>query len=175
MRASCAVQRSWPYHVTPVLHPGIAVLDLCCGVAGPGPLIPAELGCSYPGVDLSSSAIDIARELPCRFEVLRIPPVPSRQFNVVLPFKTMLAFPDTETLLQEVSGALAAGGRFAFTLEEGLPLTEAERGRMPHSDTVWLTPLPEMLAYLIEAAVCPTHFSSYATAGCSWMQQPAAP
>jgi cyclopropane fatty-acyl-phospholipid synthase-like methyltransferase len=42
--------------------PGIAVLDLCCGVAGPGRFITAELGCSYLGVDLSSSAIGIARE-----------------------------------------------------------------------------------------------------------------
>ena len=30
-------------------------------------------------------------------------------------------------------------------MEEGLPLTEAERERMPDADTVWLTPLPEML------------------------------
>ena len=137
--------------------PGIAVLDLCCGVAGPGRFITAELGCSYLGVDLSSSAIDIARErareLPCRFEVSRIPPVPSGPFDVVLLFETMLAFPDKETLLRDISGALAAGGRFAFTLEEGLPLTEAERGRMPDSDTVWLTPLPEMLAYLERAGL----------------------
>jgi SAM-dependent methyltransferase len=137
--------------------PGIAVLDLCCGVAGPGRFITAELGCSYLGVDLSSSAIEIARErareLPCRFEVSRIPPVPSGAFDVVLLFETMLAFPDKETLLRDISGALAAGGRFAFTLEEGLPLTEAERGRMPDSDTVWLTPLPEMLAYLERAGL----------------------
>jgi SAM-dependent methyltransferase len=137
--------------------PAIAVLDLCCGVAGPGRFITAELGCSYLGVDLSSSAIDIARErarqLPCRFEVSRIPPVPSGPFDVVLLFETMLAFPDKETLLRDISGALAAGGRFAFTLEEGLPLTEGERGRMPDSDAVWLTPLPEMLAYLQRAGL----------------------
>jgi hypothetical protein len=30
-------------------------------------------------------------------------------------------------------------------MEEGLPLTEAEREHMPDSDTVWLTPLREML------------------------------
>ena len=81
-------------------------------------------------MDLSSSAIDVARErareLPCRFEVSRIPPVPSGPFDVVLLFETMLAFPDKETLLRDISAALAAGGRFAFTLEEGLPLT---RGR----------------------------------------------
>jgi hypothetical protein len=66
----------------------------------------------------------------------------------VLLFETMLAFPEKETLLQEISRALATGGRFAFTMEEGLPLTEAERESMPDADTVWLTPLQEILTCL---------------------------
>jgi hypothetical protein len=33
-------------------------------------------------------------------------------------------------------------------MEEGLPLTAAERERMPDADTVWLTPLQEMLTCL---------------------------
>ena len=107
-----------------------------------------ELGCTYLGVDSSASAIDIAREsagdLPCRFEVAQIPPIPPGPFDVVLLLETMLAFPDKETLLQEISRALTTGGRFAFTLEEGVPLTEAERESMPDADTVWLTPLEEM-------------------------------
>jgi SAM-dependent methyltransferase len=134
------------------IGPGVSVLDLCCGVAGPGRLITQELGCAYRGVDLSSSAIEIAceraRDLPCRFDVARIPPISSGPFDVVLLFETMLAFPDKETLIQEISAALAAGGRFAFTLEAGLPLTEAERARMPDADTVWLVPLPKMLSCL---------------------------
>jgi SAM-dependent methyltransferase len=134
------------------IAPAVSVLDLCCGIAGPGLFITRELGCTYLGVDFSSSAIEIAREsvgdLPCRFEVSRIPPIPPGPFDVVLLFETMLAFPDKETLLQEISQALTAGGRFAFTLEEGLPLTEAERKRMPDADTVWLTPLQEMLTCL---------------------------
>jgi SAM-dependent methyltransferase len=134
------------------IAPGVSVLDLCCGIAGPGRFITQELGCTYLGVDFSSGAIDIAREragdLPCRFEVARIPPIPPGPFDVVLLFETMLAFPEKETLLQEISGALAPGGRFAFTLEAGLPLTEAERESMPDADTVWLTPLPEMLTCL---------------------------
>ncbi len=131
---------------------GVSVLDLCCGVAGPGRFITRELGCTYLGVDSSSSAIDIARasagDLHCRFEVSRIPPVAPGPFDVVLLLETMLAFPEKEPLLQEISRALTTGGRFAFTLEEGLPLTEAERESMPDADTVWLTPLEEMLAYL---------------------------
>ena len=125
---------------------GVSVLDLCCGIAGPGRFITRELGCSYLGVDSSSSAVEIAREsagdISCRFEVARVPPVPPGPFDVVLLFETMLAFPDKGTLLEEVSRVLRPGGRFAFTLEEGLPLTQAERERMPDADTVWLTPLP---------------------------------
>jgi SAM-dependent methyltransferase len=136
---------------------GVSVLDLCCGVAGPGRFVTRELGCSYLGVDYSASAIDIARErargLPCRFEVARVPPIPPGTFDVVLLLETMLAFPDKETLLQEISRSLAVGGRFAFTLEEGAPLTESERERMPDADTVWLTPLEEMRRLLERAGL----------------------
>jgi sarcosine/dimethylglycine N-methyltransferase len=131
---------------------GVSVLDLCCGVAGPGRLITSELGCEYVGVDASSSAIDIAREraadLACRFEVAQVPPIPSGPFDVVLLLETVLAFPDKDTLLREVAAALKVGGRFAFTLEEGRPLTRGERQRMPAADTVWLMPLPDLLSSL---------------------------
>ena len=134
------------------IAPGVSVLDLCCGVAGPGRFITRELGCTYLGVDVSSSAVDIAREragdLPCRFELARIPPIPDGPFDVILLFETMLAFPEKEMLLEEISRALRPGGRFAFTMEEGLPLSEEERERMPDADTVWLTPLREMLSSL---------------------------
>jgi sarcosine/dimethylglycine N-methyltransferase len=139
------------------IAPGVTVLDLCCGVAGPGRFITQELGCTYLGVDYSWAAIAVARErardLPCRFEVSWIPPVPPGPFDVVLLLETMLAFADKEPPLQEISRALATGGRFAFTMEEGQPLTEAERSMMPDADTVWLTPLDEMLAYLERAGL----------------------
>jgi SAM-dependent methyltransferase len=134
------------------IGPGIDVLDICCGIGGPGRLITAQLGCSYLGVDVSPSAVDIARQrargLPCRFEVARVPPTPPGSFDVVLLFETMLAFPEKDVLLRAVASALTAGGRFAFTIEAGPPLTEAERNRMPDADTVWLTPLPEILECL---------------------------
>jgi SAM-dependent methyltransferase len=134
------------------IGPGVSVLDLCCGIAGPGRLITRELGCSYLGVDYSSSAIEMARQragdLPCRFKVSRIPPVPIGPFDVVLLLETMLAFADKQALLEGISRGLRTGGRFAFTMEEGLPLTETEREKMPDADTVWLTPLEEMLTYL---------------------------
>ena len=139
------------------IAPGVSVLDLCCGVAGPGRFITRELGCTYLGVDYSASAIDIAREsagdLPCRFEVSRIPPIPPGPFEVVLLLETMLAFPEKEALLQDISAVLRTGGRFAFTLEEGAPLTESERENMPDADTAWPSPLPEMLTYLERAGL----------------------
>jgi SAM-dependent methyltransferase len=136
---------------------GVSVLDLCCGVAGPGRLITRELGCSYLGVDSSRSAVEIARErardLPCRFEVAHVPPLPPGTFDVVLLLETMLAFPDKESLLEGVARALPAGGRFAFTVEEGLSLTGPERARMPDADTVWLTPLDELRTLLARAGL----------------------
>jgi SAM-dependent methyltransferase len=139
------------------IAPGVSVLDLCCGVGGPGRLITREFGCTYLGVDSSSSAIGIAREraldLDCRFEVSRIPPVPAGPFDVVLLLETILAFPEKEALLREISRALAPGGQFAFTVEEGVPLTDGERERMPDADTVWLIPLEELLACLHRAGL----------------------
>jgi SAM-dependent methyltransferase len=137
--------------------PGVSVLDLCCGVAGPGRLIARELGARYTGVDASPRAIDIAREragdLACRFEVTRIPPLPPGRFDVVLLLETMLAFPDKEALVRDVAGSLVGGGRFALTLEEGEPLTDAERSRMPDADTVWLAPLRELRSCLENAGL----------------------
>ncbi len=137
--------------------PGVRVLDLCCGVAGPGRFITRALGCTYLGVDLSASALAIAREragdLPCRFEVARIPPVPRGPYDVVLLLETMLAFPEKEPLVEDISRALAPGGRFAFTLEAGRPLTDVERESMPDADTVWLSPLAEIDASLVRAGL----------------------
>lgn len=136
---------------------GVSVLDLCCGVAGPGRFITRQLGCSYLGVDYSSSAIESARErargLPCGFEVSRVPPVPPGPFEVALLLETMLVFPNKAVLVEEICRALTTGGRFAFTMEEGLPLTDTERDRMPDADTVWLTPRHEMLSCLERAGL----------------------
>ena len=134
------------------IGPGVSVLDLCCGVAGPGRFITSQLGCTYLGLDSSASAIELARgravDLPCQFEVARVPPVPAGPFDVVLLLETLLAFPDKEPLLRGIASALTIGGRFAFTVEEGSPLTAAERAAMPDAETVWLVPLPELLSRL---------------------------
>ena len=136
---------------------GVAVLDLCCGIAGPGRFITRELGCTYLGVDASARAVAIAREragdLPCQFAVEQIPPLPSGPFDVVLMLETMLAFENKDALVREIFPSLRRGGRFAFTLEEGAPLTAAERAAMPDADTVWLTALDELTATLARAGL----------------------
>lgn len=140
--------------------PGVAVLELCCGVAGPGRFLARELGCVHLGVDASDSAVAIAREragdLPCRFAVARVPPLPAGSFDVVLLLETMLAFEDKDALVREIAVALRPGGRLAFTLEEGPPLTTAERAAMPDADTVWLTPLDEVATSLERAGLAVT-------------------
>jgi SAM-dependent methyltransferase len=137
--------------------PGVTVLDLCCGVAGPGRMITAESGCRYLGVDYSASALAAARELagnlPCRFEQAHLPPLPGSRFEVVLLLETMLAFPEKEALVGEVERVLEPGGRFAFTVEEGRPLTQQERTRMPGADTVWLVDLAELTGVLGQAGL----------------------
>jgi SAM-dependent methyltransferase len=139
------------------IGPGVTVLDLCCGIAGPGRFVTRELGCDYLGVDASASAVALAREragaLPCRFAIAQVPPLPAGSFDVVLLLETMLAFADKDALVRAIAAALRPGGRFAFTLEEGPPLTTAERAAMPDADTVWLTPLDEMAASLERAGL----------------------
>jgi len=137
---------------------GTSVLDVCCGGAGPGRLITAELGCDYLGVDADPSAVELARQragdLPCRFEVAHVPPVPSGLFDAVLLLETLLAFPDKGTLLRGIASALPpTGGRFGFTVEEGAPLTSDEQAAMPYADTVMLIPLPHLITDLQSAAV----------------------
>jgi SAM-dependent methyltransferase len=142
------------------IGPGVSVLDLCCGTGGPGRLVVAELRCRYLGLDSSASAVAIARSLDgdplSRFEQAELPPLPDGRFDVVLLLETMLAFPDKRSLLADVARALAPGGRFACTVEDGPPLTPDERAQMPDADTVWLTELAELTCLLREVGLTVT-------------------
>jgi SAM-dependent methyltransferase len=133
---------------------GVRVLDLCCGTAGPGLFVTTACGCAYRGVDEDPSAIAVARRragslgLTAHLDAARVPPVPPGPYDVVMVLETLFAFEDKRRLFKDVHDALAPGGRIAFTVEEGVPLTPAERRVMPGADTVWLTPLPELLSDL---------------------------
>ena len=139
--------------------PGVRLLDVCCGVAGPGLHVAGALDCAYLGVDASRRSVDRAREraaaagTAARFEVATVPPLPVGPFDVVLLLETMLAFRDRPALLRAVAGALPLGGRFAFSVEEGVPLTAIERQAMPASDSVWLSTLPRLRADLDRAGL----------------------
>jgi SAM-dependent methyltransferase len=156
------------------IGPGVAVLDLCCGVAGPGRFLTRELGCAYLGVDACASAVALAREraggLPCRFAIARVPALPAGCFDVVVLLETMLAFEDKDALVREIAAALRPGGRLAFTLEEGRPLTTAERVAMPDADTVWLTTLDSMAASLERAGLAVTWQEDHSHAHCATAQ-----
>jgi SAM-dependent methyltransferase len=140
------------------IGPGVSVLDVCCGTAGPGALLARELGCAYLGVDFSESAIALARRRAAelRFVVGQVPPLPAGPVDVVLLLEAMLAFADKDALVGAVAAALSPGGRFAFTLEEGAPLTASERAAMPDADTVWLTPLDDLVRSLARAGLAVT-------------------
>ena len=126
-------------------------------MAGPGRLVAETLRVRYLGVDASAGAIDIARSrtrgLDCAFLVGTVPPAPQGPFEVVLLLETVLAFADKGVLVGEVAAALARGGRFAFTLEAGAPLSSEGRRRMPDADTVWPVPLGEMVQCLDRAGL----------------------
>jgi ubiquinone/menaquinone biosynthesis C-methylase UbiE len=150
------------------IGPGVSVLDLCCGVAGPGRMITAESGCDYLGLDHSASALATAQELagnlPCRLGQAHLPPLPEGRFEVVLLLETMLAFRDKRALVGEVERVLEPGGRFAFTVEEGRPLTRQERARMPAADTVWLIELAELTGMLRETGLTAIWRQEYSSA-----------
>src|SRR4051794_32677858 len=101
------------------IGPGVAALDVCCGVAGPGGVPTRQLGWAYLGGDASASAPasgrERARALSCRFAVAPVPPLPAGAFDVVLLLETMLAFADKDALVREVAAVLRPGGRFTFT------------------------------------------------------------
>ncbi|HKC26642.1 MAG TPA: methyltransferase domain-containing protein [Jatrophihabitans sp.] len=139
------------------IGPGTGVLDICCGIAGPGRQITRELDCRYLGVDYSASALEMARELaadlPCRFERARVPPLPGGRFEVVLLLETLLAFRDKRALFVELARVMQPHGRFACTVEAGAPLTADEWASMPDADTVWPIELFDLTALLSEVGL----------------------
>jgi SAM-dependent methyltransferase len=133
---------------------GARVLDVCCGIGGPGVYLARELGCRIVGVDLSGEGVRRAREagqaggLARRTAFLvadagRLPLGPV--FDAALLLETMLAIEDKARLMGEVGRVLRPGGRFGLTLEVGRPLSPEER-RVPAGDAIWLIGEAEFVA-----------------------------
>ena len=74
----------------------------------------------------------------------------------MLVLETVLAFPDKRALLNEVARVLVPGGRLAFTVEAGRPLSSDEQAQMPDADTVWLIELHDVIALLGEVGLTVT-------------------
>ena len=117
--------------------PGVSVLDVCCGVgraraprsraswaATTWAWTPARAPSRSPasGPAGCRAASRSRRSRRCR----------AGAFDVVLLLETMLAFEDKDALVQRDRRRRSApGGRFAFTLEEGPPLTAPSGRRCP--------------------------------------------
>jgi sarcosine/dimethylglycine N-methyltransferase len=134
------------------------MLDLCCGSGGPALHLARQTGCRLVGVDRSPEAIYLARAsaerqgLDHRASFIiadaLCPPIDAASFDAVLLYETMLAFEDKRRLLRVVRELLRPGGRFGLTLEEGQPLSGAERRRVPEGEDVWLVPEREFRVLL---------------------------
>ncbi|MDP9370898.1 MAG: methyltransferase domain-containing protein [Chloroflexota bacterium] len=131
-------------------------LDLCCGTGGPSRYLARQTGCRIVGVDRDPDAIRLARALAdgagadrgafLMADAGRLPF--AARFDAALLLETMLAIEDKARLLTEVRRLLRPGGRFGLTLEEGRPLTDEERRRLPEGDAVWLVTEAEFLVLL---------------------------
>lgn len=129
---------------------GTEVLDLCCGVAGPGNHVARATGARLLGIDRSSEALELARAgaegLDCSFRPGSIPGLAlEERFEVVMLLEVMLEFAEPGVLLAELAALLQPGGRLALTYEEGAPL---EPAAMPG---VHIHPRERMLEWLARA------------------------
>ena len=109
------------------IGPGVTVLDLCCGVGGPGRLLTGELGCTYLGVDASASAIALARRAPRRRAVpLR------RHAHPATPGRTVRRrAPARDDARVRGQGRAGARGRRDAPARRAVRL-HARRGAAPH-------------------------------------------
>ena len=142
------------------IGPGTSVLDLCCGVAGPGRLITAETGCRYLGLDYSASALASPASWPGPALPLRAGArsrrCPTAGSTSSCCWRRCWPSPTRGPWWARWRGVLQPGGRFAFTVEAGRPLTPAERAAMPDADTVWLVELAELVGPAQDAGLSVT-------------------
>ena len=150
------------------IGPGTRVLDLCCGVGGPGRIVVRATGCRLVGVDRGPDALGLARAAAApgaRFVAAEVPALPfAARFDVVLLIETVLAFRDKAPLVAEVARLLAPGGRFALTVEEGPALAPAERAAMPGGGMVWPIELPALVRLLRASGLKPRSVADHTAA-----------
>ncbi|MDM4722189.1 methyltransferase domain-containing protein [Micromonospora sp. WMMA1363] len=101
------------------------VLDLGCGVGGPGLRVVAKTGARVTGISISEEQIKTANRLSAEAGVadravfqhgdaMRLP-FPDKSFDAVMALESMCHMPDRQQVLSEVCRVLVPGGRLVLT------------------------------------------------------------
>ena len=104
--------------------PGMAVLDIGCGIGGPARAIARRTGAQVTGIDLTPGFIEAARALSLmsgmedavRFEVASATALPfdDASFDLATLLHVGMNIPDKEALFSEAARVLRPGGTFAI-------------------------------------------------------------
>lgn len=106
------------------LKPGMAVLDIGCGIGGPARYIAKHYGCRVTGIDLSADYIRVAADLSARTglgetthyeraSALALP-FPDRHFDAATMLHVGMNIADKAKLFSEVRRVLKDGGAFGI-------------------------------------------------------------
>jgi len=144
------------------LAPGMAVLDVGCGIGGPARFLAAVHGCRVAGVDLSESFVETARYLTGRtaqsgqvsFQVASALGLPfgDAAFDAVFLQHVAMNISDRARLYREIRRVLKPGGRFAtfdVVLKDGEPNFPVPWARTPEASFLLTA---EATRYAIEQA-----------------------
>ncbi len=123
------------------LRPGMRVLDLCAGLAGPARFIASRRGCRVVALELHAARVAGAARLTravgldrvvriVRADARRLPFRRSR-FDACISEEALLHIEDKAAVFADVRSVLVPGGRFAFTDWIAHPrLGDRERARL---------------------------------------------
>jgi ubiquinone/menaquinone biosynthesis C-methylase UbiE len=138
--------------------PGDVVLDLACGLGGPGRYVAERFDCRIVGVDLVEVRVEVARELARRTGFERAEyrvgdatalPFKSGSFAQVWMIDASVHVRDKRALFGEIARVLRPGGMLVLHDQMG-PLPRSMRPAMRRSP--WVAPPLTALIRLVEAA-----------------------
>lgn len=101
------------------------VLDLGCGVGGPGLRVASHTGARVTGISISAEQIKTANRLSAEAglaeravfqhgDAMKLP-FPDTSFDAVMALESLCHMPDRQEVLTEVARVLAPGGRLVLT------------------------------------------------------------